>query len=199
MTYILAIDPSLTICGYCVMSHRKKIVKLGQYKVNKDLPFCKKISTIADEIIKLAKENNVTELVLEDIYLAKNVEYLKNWSKLHGAIMYAWNKAQLKETYTMKACQARPKVGISGNAQKIEVQLHISRLFSFIPNSVFYSYCGKIGSYLQLLQREKITKAEYKKRMKFLSREFEKKYQISEHIADAVTLAMAWIEENLTK
>lgn len=199
MTYILAIDPSLTVCGYCIMSDRKKIVKLGQYIVNKELPFAKKIASITDELMKLAKNNSVTELIIEDIYYNKNVMNVKRWGRLSGALMYAWYRLRKKETDLLMACSARPKIGLKGNAQKIEVQLHAARLFGLVDDSTFYSYCGKIGNYLQQMKADKINKKEYKKRLVRLSKEFEEETKISEHIADSIVLALAWIEMNMVK
>jgi Holliday junction resolvasome RuvABC endonuclease subunit len=188
---ILGLDPSLSTVGYCLLTESKSLRKVGQYVVKKTLPFTRKIVSITDEVMRLAKEYGATDLVIEDIFYSKNVLNLKQWARLSGAIAYAWYKESGKEPEFIMACKARPLVGVKGNAQKIEVQTKIAHEFELIDNMVFYRYCGSMGRIIQQYRDKQITRNRYKYLMTKLSKQFEKETKISEHIADAILLALA--------
>lgn len=197
MRLILGLDPSLTTVGYALLTETKKLKKVGQYKVKKDIPVSRKIISITDKIISLVKEYKATDLVIEDIFYSKNVKNLKNWARLSGAIMYAWTKLTGNDATLLMASQARPAVGIKGNAQKIEVQVKISKDYGLITDEIFYRYCGIMGNILQQYQNNKITRNRYKYLMTKVSAQFEKETGgVSEHVADSIVLAEAYLNLN---
>lgn len=214
MTLVLGLDPSLTVVGYCLMDGHKRLIKVGQYKVKKDLSLSRKLEAISDEIISLAKNHKATDLAIEDIFYSKNPRNLIDWARLHGALMMAWAK-QMKgkpEPKFIMANKARPYAGIKGTAQKIEVQIKIGKDYKLVSDNIFYTYCGKIGNLIQqcqnnikecqktmkdkklLKQQIKKIRSKHKYQMTKLSREFEKDTEISEHLADSVVIANAYLE-----
>jgi len=215
MRLILGLDPSLTVIGYCLLTQNKKISKIGQYKVNKDISLTRKIISITDEIISLAKKHKVTDLAIEAVYYNCNAKNLIEWSRLHGSLVRAWVKEMPDnpEPMFIMANVARPHSGIKGTAQKIEVQVKIGKDYNLISDSIFYSYCGKIGNQIQQYQnnikeckktiknKKELKKAikkirgKHKYQMNKLSGEFEKETKgISEHIVDSIVIANAYLE-----
>ena len=195
MRLILGLDPSLTTVGYALLTESRKLKKVGQYKVKKGITVQRKIVSITDKVISLAKEHNATDIIIENIFYSKNVRNLIDWARLSGAIMYAWKKTIGSEPALLMASQARPAIGIKGNAQKIEVQVKIAKDYNLIPDELFYRYCGIIGNLLQQYQNKKITRNRYKYLMTKVSTQFEKETGISEHIADAIVLATAYLNK----
>ena len=216
MRVILGLDPSLSVVGYCILTENKKIKKIGQYRVKKNISIGRKINSISNEIIALSKKYGVTDLAIENIYYSKNAKNLIDWARLHGGILLAWIKemGENPEPIFIMANKARPKMGIKGNAQKIEVQVKVGRDFRLIPDEIFYSYCGKIGNLIQQRQvaiteckttlkdnkdidnEIKRIKRKHKYQMGKLSEEFEVVTKgIGEHLCDAIVVANAYLED----
>ena len=70
----LGIDASLTSSGFCVMNNDKEVITYGTIKTKPSQfdSFEKRIYYIADTIVSIAKEYNVTHIALEDIFFATN-------------------------------------------------------------------------------------------------------------------------------
>ena len=111
------------------------------------------------------------------------------------------------------AMVARKKVGIKGNAKKIEIQLAVSKLYD-LAKSAYISQCdtkfkalvkNKATEYIriekEIKKKSEQTAAKKKANGKFnyqvnkLSKQFEEETGgISEHIVDAIVLGIAYFK-----
>jgi len=149
---------------------------------------------ITNKSLKLADKNKVDNIIIENIFYAKNVNYFRRWARVHGGIALEWYKKTKKEAVYMMAIVARPKVGLNGRASKIEVQLDIAKRYGLIKDDKYYEYCSQFNEFLKGKNSKKLTKNKFDYRVKKLSKQFEEETGISEHIADAIVLGIAYFK-----
>lgn len=196
MAKILALDISTTTTGFAVMNKTNRLLKSGQFSMKERLSDTKYASSITKKVVELVNKYNITDLVIEDVYYGQNVNNLKTWCRVHGAVAMFWYNKTKKEPLFIMATEARKLNGINGQATKIEVQLEMSKKFGLITDSMYYDYCGKLSILLKDKKSKKLTKNQFDYRIKKLSKSFEDGTGISEHIADSILLALS---KNLKK
>ena len=136
MKYILAVDPSLTSTGYCVLTKDKKIKEIHRIvSTTKDGTENQRIHNILYELDKMVKYYNITEIAIEDGFTGPNKKGSLGLAKLRGAIV---------GYFEMKGCivdESEPKstrvnLGLKGNASKEEVAEYIINLYPELINII---------------------------------------------------------------
>lgn len=84
---ILAIDPSISSSGYCIVVN-EKIIKYGKIMSNKKnfKSEDERLNYISDEFQKLIQEYSITDVVMESQFIGKNVSTGMSLKKLIGAL-----------------------------------------------------------------------------------------------------------------
>jgi len=95
----------------------------------------------------------------------------------------------------MMAVEARTRVGLSGKATKIEIQLEVCEQYKLIKNSVLIAYRTQFDELLAKRKAKTYTKNQFDYRIKKISKAFEEETGISEHIADSNVLARAFFQK----
>lgn len=129
MKYILAVDPSLTSTGYCVLREDKKIEEINRITSStKDGTDNKRIQNILRTLDIIVNVHSITEIAIEDGFTGPNKKGSLSLAKLRGAIV---------GYFGMKGCtvdESEPKstrvnMGLKGNASKEEVAEYILNLY----------------------------------------------------------------------
>lgn len=187
---IIGLDLSTTHAGIAILNENLKLLHKQS---------CELQGTMAERMVQIARiiyALDADELVIEDAYYShttKNAKTVIQLSRIAGAAIYVWYRKKKKDAKFIMASEARPYSKIKGNAQKVEVQVKTAYTYNLVKDPDFYSVCGKIGRYLQQYQSKELTRNQYKYRMLKLSKEFEELTGISEHLADAIVIATAYI------
>lgn len=130
---ILAIDPSLSSTGFCVMTRQREIITLGKIvTTNKDTE-SKRIFTIANCLDNLIEQHKIEHVVLEGQFLHRNAKTLMQLSRLRGAIAYIIESNEIEATH-LQPSEVRLKVMGSGKADKEEVATFIQE--QYVGNSL---------------------------------------------------------------
>ena len=129
MKYILAVDPSLTSTGYCVLDENKEIIEINKITSStKDGTENQRIHNILHVLDVTVNIHNITEIAIEDGFTGPNKKGSLGLAKLRGAIV---------GYFEMKDCivdESEPKstrvnMGLKGNASKEEVAEYIINLY----------------------------------------------------------------------
>jgi len=194
MKKLLALDVSTTTTGYVVMDDNLNLLNYGQFNiVDRNLTDIEYATVITKESFKIIKQYEITDLIIEDVFFGKNVENLKTWCRVHGGVGMSW-AVKHNEPQFMMASEARRRVGLSGHATKIEIQLEVAKMYNLVKPSVYSIYKAQFDELVEKRKSKKYTKNQFDYRIKKVSREFEKETGISEHIADANVLARAYFQ-----
>jgi len=190
---VLALDVSTTTTGFAIINNNSKLIEYGQFSI-KDRPLSDTLYaySITEKSLKLAKKHQVDNIIIENIYYASNPEYFRTWARVHGGIAVQWYKKTRKEPIFMMAVVARPKIGINGKANKIEIQLEIAKRFKLIKDEKYYDFCSKFNELLKQKKAKQLTRNQFDYRVKKLSENFEKEINLSEHQADSIVLGLAY-------
>lgn len=129
MKYILAVDPSLTSTGYCVLTENRHIEEINKITSNsKNGTENQRIYNIL-RILDMAVEfYSIIEVAIEDGFTGPNKKGSLSLAKLRGAIV---------GYFIMKGCsidesapkETRVNLGLKGNASKEEVAEYILNLY----------------------------------------------------------------------
>jgi len=206
----LAVDLSLKSTGYAKFSSDGKFIEKGQIVPEKDLDSLFKINLITTRLIKLMEESD--ELVIEDLFFGKNFSGIRELARLSGAVINSWIDKKEKLPHIYMASTARKLVGIKGNSQKIEIQVWVAKKYKLCNEETLKLYDEMIAELKTLLlaeisavdrlpkeikQREiKKARGRYKRNMMKLSTKFEKEAGVGNDFADAIILALAFLEAN---
>jgi len=210
---VLALDISTTTTGFAVIASKLKLIEYGQFNIkDRTLSDTMYALGIEKKVIKLATKYSLSDSIIEDVYCGKNVKSLKTWCRVHGAVGVAWYKKYKKEPVFIMAMVARKKIDIKGNAKKIEIQLEVSKRYDLIKSNCYNKYTKKfktliknkateyarIEKEIKKKSEQKIAKKKANGRCKYqidkLSKQFEEETGISEHIADAIVLGIAYFK-----
>ena len=194
---LLALDVSTTKTGYALMDENQKLIKSGEFSIeDRELSDAQYATVITKEVFKLVNKYEATDLVIEDIYFAKNVEYFRRWARVHGAIALTWIIKKGTEPRFIMASEARPLVGLNARATKIEIQLEVCKRYKLVESDVYFDYCGQFSELLKKRKNKTYNKNQYDYRIKKLSEKFEAISKVSEHLADSVILGIADLIKN---
>lgn len=195
MRKLLALDVSTTTTGYVIMDEKLNLLKYGQFSItDRSLTDIQYTTIITKEVFKLVKEFKNTDLIIEDVFVGFNPSNFKTWCRVHGGVGMSW-AVNHNEPHFMMAKEARPRVGLGGNATKIEIQLEVANKYKLIKNSTYIAYNTLFQDLLIKRKAKEYTKNQFDYRIKKISKAFEDETGISEHIADANVLARAFFQK----
>lgn len=129
MKYILAVDPSLTSTGFCILNENKEIITIDRITSGtKDGTENQRIHNILHTLDIMVRVYEINEIAIEDGFTGPNKKGSLGLAKLRGAIV---------GYFEMKGCtvdESEPKstrvnVGLKGNASKEEVAEYILNLY----------------------------------------------------------------------
>lgn len=136
MKYILAVDPSLTSTGYCVLNENKEIEDINKIvSSTKNGTENQRINNILRTLDIIVNIHSITEIAIEDGFTGPNKKGSLSLAKLRGAIV---------GYFEMKGCtvdESEPKstrvnLGLKGNASKEEVAEYIVNLYPELINII---------------------------------------------------------------
>lgn len=195
MRTVLALDISTTVTGYVLMDEGLNLLRQGQFGIeDRTLTDIQYTTVIAKEVHKLVEDFKPSDLIIEDVYCGFNPDNFKTWNRVHGGVGMSW-AVKHNEPNFMYAKAARPRVGLNGNATKIEVQLEVTKKYKLIKNSVHIAYDTQFQELLKKRKNKEYTKNQFDYRIKKISKAFEEETGISEHMADANVLARAFFQK----
>lgn len=193
---ILALDISTTTTGFAILDENLKLRERGEFRIkDRGLSDTLYAHAIKNKVKKLVEQHNISDMVIEDVFYGKNVNNLKTWCRVHGAVGDYWyESANIEPAYIM-AVSARKLNDMHGQCTKIEVQLEMAKMYKLVKDDMYYEFCGTLGKLLKDKKAKKITKNKFDYQIKKLSKEFEDAVGISEHIADAILLGRAYFKD----
>lgn len=195
MKKVLALDVSTSTTGYVLMDEKLNLLKQGQFNIeDRNLTDIQYATGITKEVFKLIKEFKPTNLIIEDVFVGFNPDNFKTWNRVHGGVGMSW-AVKHNEPDFMYAKEARSRVGLSGNATKIEIQLEVTKKYKLVKNSIHIAYQTQFDELLNKRKAKEYTKNQFDYRIKKISKAFEEETGISEHIADANVLARAYFQK----
>jgi len=78
MRSLLALDVSTSTTGYTVMSEDQTVLNYGQFSIeDRGLSDIEYTTVTTKEVFKLVKEYNITDLIMEDVFMGFNVSNFK--------------------------------------------------------------------------------------------------------------------------
>ena len=188
----LCLDLSLKCTGWAIFYEDGVIESWGRIVPPSNLSNPFKIHFIATRLKQ--KFFNVSNLIIEDLYLGYNFRGIKELARLAGAVENLWVEFSYKEPVFYMASTARKTIGISGRAHKSEVQLFVINNYLKHRLSVGNSTLSYLNQrYLLLKSDNSLTKSQLKYRLDKLSALIDKATGIGEDIADAIVLGKAFV------
>lgn len=129
MKYILAVDPSLTSTGFCVLNENKEIIAIDRITSStKDGTENQRIHNILHTLDIMVNIYGIKEIAIEDGFTGPNKKGSLGLAKLRGAIVgYFGMKGCLVDESEPKS--TRVNMGLKGNASKEEVAEYILNLY----------------------------------------------------------------------
>lgn len=195
MQRLLALDVSTTTTGYVVMNEKLEVLHYGQFCIkDRSLSDIQYTTVIAKEVFKLVHEYDITDMIMEDVFVGFNPTNFKTWCRVHGGVGMSW-AVKHNEPHFMMAVEARKRIGLSGKATKLEIQLEVTQQYALIKNSVYIAYKTQFDDLMKKRKGKEYTKNQFDYRIKKLSKAFEEETGISEHMADANVLARAYFQK----
>jgi Holliday junction resolvasome RuvABC endonuclease subunit len=203
----LCLDLSLKNTGYSIFSKNGSLLEKNSIIPAKELSNSFKIHYIVSRIEGLY--NNITDLVIEDLYYGTNFAGIRELARLSGAVVYSWVKNKYKEPNFYMASTARKLVGINGRSHKAEVQLFVLEKYKFISSDKIEKYKEEYDELIEefpiIPARKGVTVEERKKskknkgkldyRLNKLSNKIWEETGIGEDIADSIVLGLAFVED----
>jgi Holliday junction resolvasome RuvABC endonuclease subunit len=213
MKYI-GVDLSLNHTGLAIVDDTGAILVTHEIETDtKTSTWHRIIETIQKLSLFLEGEN---ETCIEDVYFGLNARGAKDALRLSGALMYHYYCRCKKEPLLLMATSARKLVGLPGDCLKTDVQMFILQRFNMVPDARLKVYkksvnavnSGKdqlliplkeqlknkhprLGEVKEIKEKIDLVRKEYKKAMLKISKEIEVEFDLSEHKADALVLALA--------
>lgn len=193
---VLALDISTTTTGYCILDDKLRLRQRGEFRIkDRTLSDTLYANAIKNKVKAIIEKEEIDDLIIEDVYFGKNVENLKTWCRVHGAVGDYWFEKANQEPMYMMAVSARKLNDMHGQCTKIEVQLEMAKAYKLVDEAKYYEFCGTLGKLLKEKKEKKISKNKFDYQVKKLSKEFETVTGISEHIADSMLLGRAYYKE----
>ena len=127
---ILGIDPGSIVCGYAVVEIQKRqILAAGSdsIKLDKNLPFYKKLQKIYEEICSVIEEFNPDHVAIESIFFGKNVRSAIMLGHVRGVILLAAAKYD-KKLFEYSPREIKNSVVGNGNATKEQVKFMVKKI-----------------------------------------------------------------------
>ena len=190
---VLSLDLSLSSTGFAKFTKDSKLVEKGVIAPDKKLDNYFKINFITRRIEELLE--NVEEVAIEDLYFGKNFAGIRNLARLSGAVINQWINRKYKLPHIYMASHARKLVGVSGSAQKIEIQLWVAEKYKFCKEEIITNYLKDIDTLKLQMIAKQIKKSKYKYQMTKLSNKFEKEIGLGNDAADAILIGLAFQED----
>ena len=133
---ILAIDPSLSSCGFAVInSLDRSIININRITTSqKDGDENQRIYIITKHIEQIIQDNQIQELVLEDGFVQFAGSSLK-LGKLRGALIFNAQNIGIK-VYSQEPKETRKNLGLKGNAKKEDVANKILELYPHLLTTI---------------------------------------------------------------
>lgn len=129
---ILAIDPSLTATGYCVVGgDGNTVFDYGLIETNKNNKLCKRVYKTTQELEKIIKEYGIKTIASEDQYGHLNIGTLKKLSHVRGQIMYLASKYNLPMVVFSPGTMKKQVTG-KGNCSKEKVAESLRKDYSIV-------------------------------------------------------------------
>jgi Holliday junction resolvasome RuvABC endonuclease subunit len=190
MKYI-GVDLSLNHTGLAIIDENEKILVTHEIDTDtKKSTWFRIIETIQGLSLFLEDCDNIA---VEDVFMGINFKAAKDAIRLSGALMYHAFLRCKKEPILLMAVSARKLCGIKGNCSKAEVQLFVLKKFSLAEESKFKMHEVNLNSLNESYKKEKskVLKNKIKRDIMKLSALIEKEFNLSEHVADSLVLALA--------
>jgi len=131
---ILALDPSLSATGYCVIGGDGiTVLDYGLIETDSDNKLCERIFKITERLEEIINEQGIKTIVSEDQYGHLNPGTLKKLSHVRGQIMYLASKYDL--TMVIYAPTSMKKIVTGkGNCKKEKVAESLREDYSIVDN-----------------------------------------------------------------
>jgi len=193
---ILALDISTTTTGFSILDENLKLKQRGEFRIkDRTLSDTLYANAIKRKVKQIVDTHEIDDLIIEDVYYGRNVNNLKTWCRVHGAVADYWYEHGNKEPFYLMATSARKLNDMHGQCTKIEVQLEMARAYKLVADDRYYDYCGRLGKLLKDKKSKKISKNKFDYQVKKISKEFEEETGVSEHVADSILLGRAYFKE----
>ena len=147
---ILGIDPGSIICGYAVVETQKRqILAAGSdsIKLDKNLPFYKKLQKIYEEICSVIEEFNPDHVAIESIFFGKNVRSAIMLGHVRGVILLATAKYD-KELFEYSPREIKNSVVGNGNATKEQVKFMVKKILDMKVDPKTYDAADALATAL---------------------------------------------------
>ncbi len=121
---ILGIDPGLANTGWGIVDfdgQKFRPVSYGTVNTLSTDRLEHRVSVIAENVLKIALENNVEHLSIEDIFFAKNEVSAIGVAKVIGAVCFAMHTADIPVS-VFTPLQIKMAITGNGRADKFQVQ-----------------------------------------------------------------------------
>ncbi len=189
----LCLDLSLKCSGWAKFSNDGKLMHKGRIIPDKELNNCFKIHFIVERIKDLFDKTE--EVLIEDVYVAKNPKAVIWLSRLAGAVVSEWVNFKYKEVHFMNASHARALAGVNGHSHKCEIQTYILDKYGFAEPQIINKYQKAIDDLKLQYKKKKLKRGQYKYRLDKISREIDEETGIGEDVADSLILGLAFAQE----
>jgi hypothetical protein len=196
---IIAVDASTTRTGIVKFEDSGKIISTFAITPNDKLHPYLKIKYVVDELRKHIKECN--ECIQEGIFLntyasgKHGVEGFETLARLGGAIVNEWLNNHTNLPMILKANQARPLAGVNAHSHKADIQIFIAEKFKLATEEQIDEFRGLVYAERGALLAEEFTKETFKKHMNVISKHIEDIIGLTEDVADAYVLYIAFMSK----
>jgi len=180
---VAGLDLSKNYCGVAILNSETKFFTLVRDKQESLLQFAKRIA-------KLVKKYKPKCVICEDVYYGINFREYKEVLRLQGILWSFLPEMQFKY-----AIHVRKVVGIDPHATKADIQLFV--LHYMLKQEVNKAIYSKLLNLKTLRKEKKLSRSKYRYQCDKLSKAIEKETGVSEHVADAIILALAALKEGL--
>lgn len=129
---VLGIDPGIAILGWSVIEKEKSQVQLrdfGVIRTSAGEPLTHRIVSLYDELRKIFKKFEPTDLAIETLFFVKNAKTLAQVGHARGVVLLAAGQAKIKlAEYAPK--QIKLALTGFGGAEKKQMQLVVQRMLN---------------------------------------------------------------------
>lgn len=146
----MGIDPGSIVCGYAVVETQKRqILAAGSdsIKLDKNLPFYKKLQKIYKEICSVIEEFNPDHVAIESIFFGKNVRSAIMLGHVRGVILLATAKYD-KELFEYSPREIKNSVVGNGNATKEQVKFMVKKILDMKVDPKTYDAADALAAAL---------------------------------------------------
>lgn len=193
----IALDLSTARCGVVEFEDDGTILKTFCITPNDKLHPFLKIKYIVDELRShLITANNC---IIEGIFLAvfakgkSQVVGFETLARLSGAVINEWLQTHSNIPLVLKATEARKLAGANGSSQKAEIQIWVAEKFKLATEEQLDEFKGLVEAQKAQLNEDLFTKDTWKQHMGKISSHIEDITGLTEDVADAYILYLAFI------